>query len=126
MFDAVGGAGFFEAMVDHFYDAVLTNDVLRPLYPEDLAEARRHTALFLMQYWGGPSIYNEERGHPRLRMRHIPFAIGQPERDAWLDLMLAGLDHALAGIPHPPLADQIREAIAGYLDHASTAMINQP
>ena len=65
--------------------------MLRPLYPEDLAESSRHLALFLVQYWGGPGTYGEERGHPRLRLRHAPFVIGPPERDAWLRHMLEAL-----------------------------------
>lgn len=136
LYEAVGGAAFFEAAVDHFYDAVLDDPVLRPLYPEDLTEARRHTALFLIQYWGGPGTYSEERGHPRLRMRHLPFSIGQAERDAWLRRMMAGIDAALAAPPdgslltHPTegsaIAGSVRSAFADYFDQASTAMINQP
>ena len=135
LFDAVGGAAFFEAAVDHFYDAVLRDDVLRPLYPEDLADARRHTALFLIQYWGGPGTYSEERGHPRLRMRHLPFAIGQAERDAWFALMMGGIDASLADAPAGSLLDHPTEGSAikasarsmffDYFEQASTAMINQ-
>jgi len=136
LFDAVGGSDFFVAVVDHFYDHVLTNPVLRPLYPEDLDDARRHTALFLVQYWGGPSTYNDERGHPRLRMRHLPFAIGQAERDAWFELMMNAVDATLASAPessilkHPSEGAEIMAAARGmfhdYFDRASTAMINQP
>ena len=136
LFDAVGGAAFFEAAVDHFYDAVLVDDVLRPLYPEDLTNARRHTALFLIQYWGGPATYSEERGHPRLRMRHLPFAIGQAERDAWFALMMDGIDASLASPPdgsllgHPTEGSAIkasaRSMFVDYFEQASTAMINQP
>src|SRR5215212_242539 len=79
---------FFERVVGHFYEAVATDPVLRPVYPDaDLAGAERRLTLFLAQYWGGPRTYDEERGHPRLRMRHAPFAIGPRERDAWLQHM---------------------------------------
>jgi hemoglobin len=84
LFDRVGGAPFFTQLVDRFYEGVAGDPVLRSLYPDDLTEPRRHLALFLMQYWGGPTDYNDERGHPRLRMRHAPFVIGTFERDAWL------------------------------------------
>ncbi len=83
----------FADLVDHFYDGVEADPVLRPLYPdEDLAGARERLALFLIQYFGGPPAYAEARGHPRLRMRHFPFSIGAAERDAWLRHMNAALD----------------------------------
>ena len=87
LYDRVGGRQWFEALVDRFYDRVAADPVLRPLYPEDLGPARRHLSLFLVQYWGGPADYNAEHGHPRLRMRHQPFAIGDTERLAWFRLM---------------------------------------
>ena len=96
VYDAVGGERFFVDLVDRFYDGVATDVLLRPLYPEDLTAPRRHLALFLAQYWGGPSTYSDERGHPRLRMRHAPFVIGDAERDAWLRHMLASLDAVAA------------------------------
>ncbi len=83
MFERVGGRPWFVALVDRFYDRVAEDPVLRPMYPEDLGPAREHLSLFLVQYWGGPAEYNAERGHPRLRMRHQPFAIGDAERLAW-------------------------------------------
>ena len=95
-YDAVGGRSFFVDLVDGFYAGVSADPLLRPLYPEDLADSRRHLAGFLAQYWGGPSTYSDERGHPRLRMRHAPFAIGEAERDAWLRHMLASLDAVAA------------------------------
>ena len=91
MFDRVGGQPFFSALVDRFYAGVATDPVLRPLYPDDLVEPKEHLALFLAQYWGGPRTYSEERGHPRLRMRHAPFVIGSLERDAWLRHMTDAL-----------------------------------
>lgn len=136
LFEAVGSSEFFVDVVDHFYDNVVINAVLRPLYPEDLGDARRHTALFLIQYWGGPGTYSEERGHPRLRMRHLPFAIGQAERDAWFELMMNAVDDTLAAAPkgsilqHPSEGVEItataRAMFHDYFDQASTAMINQP
>lgn len=93
LYDRVGGSGFFEALVEHFYDAVAGDEVLLPLYPErpDLTGARRRLTLFLIQYWGGPETYSEERGHPRLRMRHMPFHVGPEERDRWLAHMQAAV-----------------------------------
>lgn len=86
LYDAVGGMLFFEQVVDAFYTGVASDDILLPLYPEapDLRGARHRLTLFLAQYWGGPTTYNDERGHPRLRMRHMPFAIGPAQRDRWL------------------------------------------
>lgn len=91
VYDAVGGMQFFDELVERFYRGVAMDLLLRPLYPDDLAEPRRHLALFLAQYWGGPTVYSEERGHPRLRMRHAPFVIGEAERDAWMRHMTAAL-----------------------------------
>lgn len=89
LYDRVGGMEFFERLVDAFYDEVVNDEVLLPLYPapHDLSGARHRLTLFLAQYWGGPTIYNEERGHPRLRIRHFPFLIGSQERDHWLICM---------------------------------------
>jgi hemoglobin len=94
LYDRVGGDEFFVRLVDAFYDGVAVDDVLLSLYPEpdDLGPARRRLALFLVQYWGGPTTYNDERGHPRLRMRHFPFHIGPLERDRWLHHMIAAVD----------------------------------
>src|SRR3954453_21644257 len=92
-YDAVGGEETFRRLVGRFYARVREDPVLRPLYPEDeLDEAEDRLRLFLIQYWGGPRTYGETRGHPRLRMRHAPFAIGTSEREAWLRNMRASLD----------------------------------
>jgi hemoglobin len=92
-YDAVGGDDAFDRLVSRFYAGVADDPVLRPLYPdEDLTEAEHRLRMFLVQYWGGPTTYSDTRGHPRLRMRHAPFAIGPAERDAWLRHMLAALD----------------------------------
>ena len=90
--DEVGGGEFFLELVERFYARVATDLLLRPLYPDDLTASKRHLALFLQQYWGGPGTYSGERGHPRLRARHVPFVIGEAERDAWFRHMAAALD----------------------------------
>jgi hemoglobin len=94
LFSRVGGAEFFERLVDAFYEGVATDDVLAPLYPEfpDFSGARHRLTLFLIQYWGGPTTYSDERGHPRLRMRHFPFDIGPDERDRWLAHMAVAIE----------------------------------
>jgi len=117
VFEVVGGQPFFDALVDRFYARVEAYPTLRPLYPADLAPARRSLALFLGQYWGGPPSYSAEKGHPRLRMRHAPFVIADRERDAWLAAMLAALDDADA--PQAAAALMIE-----YLTTASAALIN--
>jgi hemoglobin len=92
LYHRAGGTPFFEALVGRFYDGVATDPLLRPIYPEpDLAGATHRLTLFLIQYWGGPTTYDQERGHPRLRMRHAPFAIGAEERDRWLVHMRAAV-----------------------------------
>lgn len=118
VYEAAGGEPVFRELVKRFYEKVETDPVLRPVYPEeDLAGATERLALFLIQYWGGPNTYSERRGHPRLRMRHQPFAIGQTERDAWLRHMTAAVDSL-------ELAPGVRKALLDYFDVASTAMIN--
>jgi hemoglobin len=92
VFDVVGGRPFFDALVDRFYAGVAADPRLRPLYPEDLTEPKRHLAGFLAQYWGGGvGEYSVERGHPRLRARHLPFSIGDEEAEAWLEHMVPAL-----------------------------------
>jgi hemoglobin len=117
-YDAIGGEPTFRKLVDAFYAAVATDPVLRPLYPdEDLGPARERLTLFLMQYWGGPTTYSQQRGHPRLRMRHAPFRIGPAERDAWLRQMRRAVD-SLA-LP----AEQDR-TLWEYLNRAAYFMVN--
>jgi hemoglobin len=94
VYDVVGGQPFFDALASRFYERVAADPVLRPLYPDDLEPGMRHLALFLGQYWGGPGTYSDERGHPRLRMRHAPFPIGRRERDAWYDAMASSVADA--------------------------------
>jgi hemoglobin len=120
VYELAGGEVTFKRLVERFYSAVAKDEVLRAVYPEeDLSGATERLTLFLIQYWGGPSTYSERRGHPRLRMRHQPFAIGQVERDAWLRHMTAAVDSL-------DLAPSVRKALLDYFDTASTAMINQP
>jgi hemoglobin len=119
LYDVAGGMPYFEALVEHFYTAVATDPILRPLYPEaELSDAQHRLTLFLAQYWGGPSSYSEERGHPRLRMRHAPFAIGPEARDHWLQHMQAALD---ALDPEPAL----RAAFDEYFAFAAESMRNR-
>ena len=119
LFDRAGGAPFFEALVKRFYAGVAADPVLRAVYPEaDLAAAERRLRLFLIQYWGGPTTYDDERGHPRLRMRHVPFAIGPPERDRWLVQMRA----ALADLAPP---DDVAAELERYFAMAAEAMRNR-
>jgi hemoglobin len=97
LFDAAGGMPFFESLIGRFYDGVATDPILARVYPAgDLDGARHRLTLFFAQYWGGPRSYDAERGHPRLRMRHMPFAIGPVERDAWLRLMGDAIDASAA------------------------------
>ena len=101
LYRAVGGDEPFRRLVAGFYGRVAQDPVLRPLYPdEDMAAAQDRLFGFLVQYWGGPQTYSEQRGHPRLRQRHAPFAIGAAERDAWLHNMRAALDDVGLDAPH--------------------------
>jgi hemoglobin len=114
LYERVGGTAFFEHLVDTFYEGVATDAVLAPLYPDypDFTGARHRLTLFLVQYWGGPTTYSDERGHPRLRMRHMPFTIAEAERDRWLVHMLHAVDVATAALG---VDDADRNDIAGQL-----------
>jgi hemoglobin len=117
-YDEVGGAPVFEKLIRRFYEEVARDEVLRPLYPEeDLGPAEMRLRMFLEQYWGGPRTYSEQRGHPRLRMRHVPFTIGPIERDAWLRCMRVAVDDA-------GLDDAHREQLWQYLTYAAASMVN--
>ncbi len=118
VYDAAGGEPTFRRLVERFYAGVAEDPVLRPVYPEeDLSGATERLTLFLIQYWGGPNTYSEQRGHPRLRLRHQPFAVGQKERDAWLRQMTTAVISL-------DLAPGVRKALLDYFETASTAMIN--
>lgn len=115
-YEAVGGEPTFRKIVARFYEEVRDDNVLRMLYPEeDLGPAQERLTLFLMQYWGGPQTYSAERGHPRLRMRHAPFAIGAAERDAWLRAMRVGVDEAGLEEAHRAQLWEYLEATAQFL-----------
>lgn len=118
-YDQVGGHVFFEELVGAFYDEVAKDALLRPMYPDDLAESKRHFELFLEQYWGGPKTYEVVRGHPRLRMRHAPFRITKVARDAWLTAMTAALESLRAG-----LSDEQFVELHSYFDMAAHQMRN--
>jgi hemoglobin len=123
LFFRVGGMPFFEHLVDTFYDGVQTDGVLLPLYPErpDLTGARHRLTLFLAQYWGGPQTYMEERGHPRLRMRHMPFHVGPLERDRWLVHMAAAVETTCR---EHALADEVAEELMAYFVPAAEHLRN--
>lgn len=117
-YEAIGGEETFQRIVGRFYQEVAADEVLRPLYPEeDLGPAEERLRLFLMQYWGGPHTYSEERGHPRLRMRHAPFSIGPIQRDAWLRCMRVAVDEA-------KLEEPYRRQLWEYLEMAANSMMN--
>lgn len=126
LFDVVGGEKFFVDLVDRFYDGVETDQVLIPLYPEgsDTVGARRRLSLFLMQYFGGPDTYMQERGHPRLRMRHFPYAIAEKERDHWLLHMISAIDVSVAELPIEVQVD-VRDELVGYMVNAAEHLRNQ-
>ena len=120
-YDRVGGAPTFKALVDRFYEGVANDPPLRAMYPEDdLGPANDRLRMFLEQYWGGPRTYGQERGHPRLRMRHAPFRICYLERDAWLRCMHS----ALASIGPDTIDDAHRQALLDYFDMAAQHMVN--
>ena len=120
-YDEVNGDETFRAIVSRFYELVREDEILRPLYPEDdLDGAEERLRMFLDQYWGGPRTYSDQRGHPRLRMRHSPFKIGYIERDAWLRCMRT----AVAEIDSQTLDDANRKALLDYLEMAAHSMVN--
>lgn len=121
-FDEIGGLPVVERIVTRFYAGVATDEVLGPMYPaEDLADgsAARRLTMFLAQYWGGPTTYSQERGHPRLRMRHAPFVVNQAAKQNWLRHFRAGLDEA-------GLTPEQDEKFWGYITYAADFMINSP
>jgi len=127
VFMAVGGQPFFDDLVAGFYRRVADDPVLLPLYPDahDLGPAADRLAKFLAQYWGGPTTYSEERGHPRLRMRHVPFTIGPTERDAWLAAMLSSLDEVMPGTPlDEELRGAVQERMAEYFTLSAQHLVN--
>lgn len=117
-YEEIGGEQTFRTIVDRFYELVSTDELLRPLYPEqDLGPAADRLRMFLEQYWGGPHTYSQQRGHPRLRMRHAPFQIGPEQRDAWLRCMSEAVDAA----DLPPAQ---RAVLWDYLEMAANSLVN--
>lgn len=120
MYERVGGHEFFVQLVDAFYDRVEEDPVLQPLYPDGeqgMLAAREHLAMFLSQYWGGPPVYNETRGAPMLRARHLPFRIGVTERDAWFG-------HMKAAVEQSGVSEEIATELLDYFHRAATHLIN--
>ena len=118
LYERVGGKEFFVDLVDRFYDGVEGTPLLRSMYPDDLAGPRSHLVLFLVQYFGGPRDYETERGEPRLRFRHLRFAIDVPARDAWVALMDAVI--AASGCDEADAAE-----LRGYFANTATFLINR-
>ena len=119
LYQEVGGSDFFIELVNKFYEGVINDEVIISLYPDrnDLEGAKERLSLFLMQYWGGPSTYSDERGHPRLRQRHFPFAIGERERDHWLMHMQGAIDAM-------PTSDSVRTRLSEYMSNAAQHLVN--
>jgi hemoglobin len=117
-YDQVGGHETFVRLVDVFYDGVAADPALRSLYPEeDLAGAKERLRMFLEQYWGGPTTYSQQRGHPRLRMRHAPFRVNPDARDRWLS-------HMRAAVESLGLAPMLESVLWDYLERAAWSMVN--
>ena len=117
-YEQIGGVKTFSQLVSHFYALVAVDPILRPMYPEnDLHGAAMRLQMFLEQYWGGPTTYSEQRGHPRLRMRHAPFHISRLEHDAWINCM----QQAVAGLE---IDQELKDELWSYLTQAAAAMIN--
>jgi hemoglobin len=119
LYQEVGGSDFFVELVNKFYEGVINDEVIISLYPDrtDLEGAKERLSLFLMQYWGGPTTYSDERGHPRLRQRHFPFAIGERERDHWLMHMQGAIDAM-------PTSDSVRTRLSEYVSNAAQHLVN--
>lgn len=123
-YDLMGGEQFFTVLVHRFYEGVAEDEVLRPMYPsDDLEGAERRLRMFLMQYWGGPTTYSDERGHPRLRMRHNPYVIDEVAMRHWLDRMRMALDLTIVDLGLNPI---LEKELWGYLTQAALAMVNAP
>lgn len=119
-YEEMGGHATFEQLVSHFYALVAFDPILRPMYPDDdFKGAAERLLMFLEQYWGGPTTYGEKRGHPRLRMRHALFTIGEAERDAWLRNMKSAVDDLT-------ISAELKDELWNYLQMAANAMVNQP
>jgi hemoglobin len=119
-YEQVGGEKFFSDLVSQFYSHVATDPILRPMYPDsDMKGAAERLKMFLEQYWGGPTTYQEVRGHPRLRMRHAEFHINTAAHDAWLDAMRQAVDGM-------EMDGALKEQLWSYIEMAADSMVNQP
>jgi hemoglobin len=119
-YELVGGEETFRRLVRRFYQGVADDPELRAMYPEeDLGPAQERLTLFLMQYWGGPRTYSDQRGHPRLRMRHAPFAVNRAAHDAWLR-------HMRTAVEELDLAPEYERQLWDYLVYAAASMMNTP
>jgi hemoglobin len=118
-YEAIGGHDTFVRLVDRFYEGVAGDEVLRPMYPADLAPANERMRMFLEQYWGGPTTYSDQRGHPRLRMRHAPFTVNSQARDHWLGHMRAAVESLHLSPAH-------ESTLWDYLERAAWSMLNTP
>ena len=122
LWERVDGEEFFTRLVDRFYAGVVDDPVLAPLYPpDDIEGAKERLRLFLVQFWGGPQTYSEQRGHPRLRMRHAPFVIGEAEREAWFRHMSIAVG---AAVEAGELSDEDEARMLGYFAHSARFMMN--
>lgn len=118
LFERAGGKNAFFRLATKFYQGVAKDEILRPLYPEDLVESAHWLALFLIQFCGGPGDYSQNRGHPRLRMRHLPFSIGAAERAAWVKHMKAACQSEIANV-------EARAQLLDYFERTATFMMNR-
>ena len=119
-YEQVGGEKFFSDLVSQFYSHVAIDPILRPMYPDsDMKGAAERLKMFLEQYWGGPTTYQEVRGHPRLRMRHAEFHINKAAHDAWLDAMRQAVDGM-------EMDGALKEQLWSYIEMAADSMVNQP
>jgi len=117
IYERVGGKQFFNDLIETFYEYIETDEILRPMYPEDLNPGKYHLSKFLIQFWGGPNDYSLERGHPRLRQRHVNFQISQKERDIWLKHMFSALESM-------KMSSSDLWIMKNYFEKTATIMIN--
>ena len=117
IYERVGGDDFFYTLVDKFYEFIETDKILRPMYPDDLGPGKSHLSKFLIQFWGGPKQYSKQRGHPRLKKRHVEFTIGQKERNIWVRHMFSALNTM-------NISDTDEMILKTYFENTATAMIN--
>jgi hemoglobin len=119
-YDRMGGSKTFSDLVSQFYARVAADPILRPMYPEkDMTGAAQRLQMFLEQYWGGPTTYSDERGHPRLRVRHAGFSIASAQRDAWLSCMRGAVDELA-------IEEGLKTELWTYLENAAASLVNQP